>query len=261
MTDLAATRPSGGMTVSIDGRAETASTLMATGNYHAMLGISPQLGRTLVPDDDNPAAQAVAVLSDRYWRSRFSADPGVLGKTIRINNVPITIVGVTPASFTGTQLVTAQAPALTMPLRLEDQMSGESPRLNDATAWWVQVTGRLKPGITAAAGSGKSWRRLSAAGARGDSTGSWRPQSEEERGHAMNRNRTAVPHLLVDAASHGTYDNDQQQMRSLGILGAVVTLVLVLVCANVANLLLSRAVGAPARNLGQVLDRRDAVAG
>jgi len=240
MTELAATRPSGGLTVVIDGRAETATALMATGNYHVMLGVSPQIGRTLLPDDDRPAAEAVAVLSDQFWRSRFLADPGVLGRTIRINNVPITIVGVTPASFTGTQRVTAQAPALTMPLRLEDQMSGESPRLNDATAWWVQVTGRLEPGITARqvqGNLGAVFQRQARAGF----DGFLASQSEEERGLARNRNRTAVPHLLVDAASHGTYDNDEQQMRSLGILGVVVTLVLVLVCANVANLLLSRA--------------------
>ena len=79
MTDLAASRP-GGITVTIDGRAETASRLMVSGNYHVLLGVGARIGRTLVPDDDDPAAPAVAVLSDRFWRSRFSSDPGVLGR-------------------------------------------------------------------------------------------------------------------------------------------------------------------------------------
>ena len=85
MADLAATRP-GGVTVTIDGRAERTSTLMATGNYHALLGVAARIGRTLAPEDDNPAAPAVAVLAERYWRSRFSSDPGVIGKVVRINS-------------------------------------------------------------------------------------------------------------------------------------------------------------------------------
>ena len=96
MTDLAGSRPKG-ITVTIDGRAETASALLVTGNYHGLLGVTARIGRTLAPDDDNPAAPAVATLSDRYWQTRFAADPGVLGKTISINKVPVTIVGVTPA--------------------------------------------------------------------------------------------------------------------------------------------------------------------
>ena len=147
MTDLAGSRPTG-ITVTIDGRAETASALLVTGNYHGLLGVTARIGRTLAPDDDNPAAPAVATLSERFWQTRFAADPGVLGKTISINKVPVTIVGVTPASFTGTQLVNARLQDFTMPLRLDDQISGDDPRMNDATAWWVQVTGRLKPGIT-----------------------------------------------------------------------------------------------------------------
>ncbi|RPI52756.1 MAG: ABC transporter permease [Acidobacteria bacterium] len=240
MTDLAATRPSGGLRVTIDGRAETASALMATGNYHALLGVAARIGRTLEPDDDNPAAPAVAVLSDRYWRSRFSADQGVLGKTIRVNGVPVTIVGVTVSSFTGTQRVTAQPSDLTLPIRLDDQTSGDAPRLNDPTAWWVQVTGRLKPGMTPEQVRGNLEAILQRQ-ARAGLEEYLASASEEIRNRSRNQGRTAVPHLLVDSASRGTYDNDARQMRALTILGGVVGLVLLLVCANVANLLLSRA--------------------
>jgi predicted permease len=238
MTDLAGSRPKG-ITVTIDGRAETASALLVTGNYHGLLGVTARIGRTLAPDDDNPAAPAVATLSERFWQTRFAADPGVLGKTISINKVPVTIVGVTPASFTGTQLVNAPLQDFTMPLRLDDQISGDDPRMNDATAWWVQMTGRLKPGITFAQVKG-NLEPVFQHQARAGLEAFLAAASEKERNLSRNQGRTAVPQLLVDSASRGTYDTDSLQMRALSLLSAVAMLVLMLVCANVANLLLSR---------------------
>jgi predicted permease len=238
MTDLAATRPSG-ITVTIDGRAETARALMATGNYHALLGVTARIGRTLLPEDDDPAAPAVAVLSDGYWRTRFGADPSVLGRTIRIGRIPVTVVGVTDPSFTGTQTIAAEPPSLTAPLRLDDQISGEDPRLSDPTAWWVQITGRLKPGMTADqvhGNLGAVFQRQARAGM----DAYLARVSEEIRTRSDNQGRTAVPHLLVDSARRGTYDQNEFQIRALTLLGAIVALVLVLVSANVANLLLSR---------------------
>jgi predicted permease len=239
MTDLAGSRP-GGAIVTIDGRAERATTLMVSGNYHQLLGVSPRIGRILLPEDDNPAAPAVAVLSDRYWRSRFSSNPGVIGTVVRVNNLPVTIVGVTAESFTGTQLVWAQGSSLTMPIRFDDQISGDAPRMNDATAWWIQVTGRLKPGIAPEQVHGNLspvFQRQARAGMDAFLASA----SDEVRNRSDNQGRTAIPHLLVDSASRGTYDSDQRQVTALSLLGTVVALVLLLVCANVANLLLSRA--------------------
>jgi predicted permease len=238
MTDLAGSRPAG-ITVTIDGRAETATALLVTGNYHGLLGVTARIGRTLAPDDDNPAAPAVATLSDRFWQTRFAADPGVLGKTISINKVPVTIVGVTSASFTGTQIVNGRLQDVTMPLRLDDQISGDDPRMNDATAWWVQVTGRLKPGITFAQVKG-NLEPVFQHQARAGLEAFLAARSDKERSLSRNQARTAVPHLLVDSASRGTYDADTRQTRALSLLSSVAVLVLVLVCANVANLLLSR---------------------
>jgi predicted permease len=238
MTDLAGSRPKG-ITVTIDGRAETANALLVTGNYHGLLGVTARIGRTLAPDDDNPEAPAVATLSEPFWQTRFAADPGVLGKTISINKVPVTIVGVTQASFTGTQLVNAPLQNFTMPLRLDDQISGDDPRMNDATAWWVQVTGRLKPGITLAQVKG-NLEPVFQQQARAGLDAFLAAASDRDRSLSRNQGRTAVPQLLVESASRGTYDADERQMRALSLLSAVAVMVLVLVCANVANLLLSR---------------------
>jgi predicted permease len=239
MIDLAGSRPAG-ITVTISGRAETARALLTTGNYYALLGVPARIGRTLTPDDDNLAAPAVATLSDRYWRSRFGADPAVLGKVVSINKIPMTIVGVTAPSFTGTQHINADLQDFSLPLRLDDQISGDDPRMSDATAWWVQVTGRLKPGITPEQVKGNlepvfQWQ------ARAGLDAFLAAASERVRNQSRNKGRTAVPHLLVDSGSRGTYDADEDQTRALAIIGAVVALVLLLVCANVANLLLARA--------------------
>ena len=145
-----------------------------------------------------------------------------------------------------------------MPIRLEDQISGEAPRLNDATAWWVQVTGRLKPASRLQQVHGNLGPGFPASGARRDGRVIWRRRSEEVRNRSENQGRTAVPHLLVDSASRGTYDNDERQMRALTIIGAVVALVLV---ARLRERRESSALArnrAPARDFRQAVDGRDA---
>src|SRR5687768_11830971 len=118
MTDLAAVAPFGSVNVVVDGNAEIATALIASGNYHQLLGVTSVVGRTLLPEDDQPNAPPVAAISPGFWSRRFGSDPSVVGKVVNANNTLVTIVGVTAPEFTGVQRVVADAPDLVFPLAL-----------------------------------------------------------------------------------------------------------------------------------------------
>src|SRR4030095_13950505 len=151
---LFACAPFGRVSVVVDGQAEIATSFISTGNYYRVLGVNAMLGRTIVPEDDQPSAPPVAVLSARYWRSRFGSDPQAVGKVIRINNVTVTVVGRLHLEFTGVQQTVSDGTEVGVPLALDGQLSTgpteQSSRMNQPTYWWLQVMGRLKPGATAA---------------------------------------------------------------------------------------------------------------
>ena len=241
MTDLFACAPFGRVNVVVDGQAELASSFIATGNYFQMLGVSARLGRTILPDDDKPSAPPVAVISSQYWHKRFGTDPSVVGKVVRISNVPVTIVGVLPAGFIGVQSTTAQLPEVSLPLSLDPQLttSPGAPRLAQPTTWWLQVMGRLKPGVTAAQVQG-NLEGVFQHTARAGFDSYLKALPDAERGTASYRDRTHIPHLRIDSGARGVYDVSATDVRAMRILSAVVALLLLIVCANVANLLLSR---------------------
>ena len=244
LSDIVGCVPSGNLNVTVGNDTQQATAVRATGNYFSALGVNAALGRTIGPDDDREGAPPVAVVSDRFWRSRLGGDPAAVGRSIRVNGVSIAVVGVLPATFHGIQSANAEDRDLTLPLSIEQQITpvaSGSPRLAQATTWWIQIVGRLKPGVTAEQ-------------VRAELDGVFQRTAREgldqylaalsgaERGLAQFNGRTAVPHLLVDSAAHGVYDANPNDMLSITILTTVVALVLLLVCANVANLLLSRGV-------------------
>jgi predicted permease len=240
MEDLFACAPFGRVNLVVDGQAEIANSFISTGNYYQMLGVKTRIGRTIVPDDDRPDAPPVAVISSQYWDRRFGSDPKVVGKTVRMNNVIVTIVGVLDPAFTGVQQPVAEPPDISVPLALDPQLTVGPPRPSQATYWWLQVMGRLKPGVTAAQVQG-NLEGLFQSTAKAGMDAYLASLSDSERGTASNRRRREVPRLRVDSGSRGIYDAQQNEVRSVTILGVVVTMVLLIVCANVANLLLSRA--------------------
>ena len=242
MTDLFACAPAGRVNVVVDGQAEIATSFVSTGNYYQVLGVNARLGRTILPDDDRATASPVVMLSDKYWRTRFGSDPNVVGKVVRINNVAVTIVGVLPPDFTGIQQAVNEAPDVSFPVALDPQLTvgNEPERLKQPTTWWLQVMGRLKPGVTAAQVQG-NLEGVFQSTARAGLDSFLASLDEATRGNSRNRNRTALPRLLVDSGSRGIYDANTTDVRAVTILAVIVALVLLIVCANVANLLLSRA--------------------
>jgi predicted permease len=249
MADLAAFAPFGRVNASVDNQAELATAFVSSGNYYQMLGVKARLGRTIDPDDDKPTAPPVAMISSKYWHSRFGTDPAVVGKTMKISGVLVTIVGVLPPDFTGVQQPIADAPEISVPVALLPQL--ETPirmspagaftnRLAQPTYWWLQVMGRLQPGATAEqvrGNLGTVFQNTARAGL-AQYLGAL---SDKERSASGNQNRTEVPRLFVESGARGIYDANTNDLRSLTILMVVVALVLLIVCANVANLLLSRA--------------------
>jgi predicted permease len=242
LTDLFACAPNGRVNVTADGVAEVADSFVSTGNYYQLLGVTARIGRTILPEDDRPTAPPVAVISSKYWHSRFGTDPGVIGKTVRVNNVAVTIVGVLSPDFTGVQKPTAEPPDISLPLLLQPQVdtNPNGDRMGQPTYWWLQVMGRLKPGATAAQVLG-NLDGVFQNTARAGLDQYMKSISDADRSTVRNRMRTNVPNLQVETGAFGIYDPNVNDVRSVTILGVVVALVLLIVCANVANLLLSRA--------------------
>src|SRR4029077_1949057 len=148
---------------------------------------------------------------------------------IRVNAVPTTIVGVLPAAFTGVQETVTDAPDIALPLSLDPQLRPGTTRLTAPTTWWVQIVGRVKPGITAAQVEA-NFANVFQDTARTSLETYRAGLSDEARSAAAMRSRTEVPRLLVDSGSRGVYDVDQSTIRFTTMLSVVVALVLLIVC-------------------------------
>jgi predicted permease len=250
LTDLAAGAPAGSLNVMIGDDAELATAYMASGSYFNVLGVPAFAGRLLIEADDAPGAPPAAVISHAYWQKRFGGDREVIGRAVSMSGQMVTIVGVTPPGFHGIQRLGADPPDVTYPLVFDAVFSPPQPlpnakvaipRMSQPTYWWLQLVGRLKPDASLASARA-NFSTVFANSARAGAAEYQASLSAEERNLSYNRQRgDAVPDLLVKSAAHGYYDVDPQAQRSAGFLAAVVVIVLLIVCANVANLQLSRA--------------------
>jgi predicted permease len=206
---------------------------VVTGNHFAFFGISPHLGRLLVPSDDETGAARVVVISHRMWQAEFGAAPSAIGQTLTLRGLPYTIVGVTRPDFNG--VVPLLTPELWLPMAhveevepagISDVVPGPGrTRLERRGLRWMFVKGRLKPGVTAEqahANVALLGRQLEAAF----------PQTNKDR--RMSAVPTSEVRMLVPQASG---------VLSMGAAGlmSVVGLVLLIACANVAGMLLARA--------------------
>jgi predicted permease len=217
----------------VDGQAEVASGLVVSGGYFTGLGVQPALGRAITAEDDRSAAPAVVVLSHRYWERRFGANPAVIGKQINLNNAAFTIIGVTPQEFAGV-MGEGNAPDLTIPLMMESLVRGNNTNLNQQGLWWLLMMGRLKPGATME----QARAELETVFQRTAFENMTRPANQTQAAPTAPQD---YPRLDVQPGRRGDTHWSWYQRQSLYLLMAVVGLVLLIACVNVANLLLARA--------------------
>jgi predicted permease len=216
------------------GQAEVVTAQVVSGNYFTALGVPAMIGRTLTDADDNVAATPIVVLSHRFWVNRFNGDPAAIGKQVNINNVAFTIAGVTPPGFSGTAQV-GSSQDVSVPLAWEPQINGKLSNLEGAGIWWLRVMGRLKPGVT------MEQAEVSLAGPFQQSVLEQRALRKTDSGAALRTlDPKDLPRLGVESGSRGEMNSRRWFAPALRLLAGVVGVVLLIACANVANLLLVR---------------------
>lgn len=199
-----------------------------SGNFFAMLGVNANPGRVVSKFDDKPNAPPVAVMSYRVWAQNYGLDPSVIGATFNINDKPFTVVGVTPPSFYGARLSSAP-PDFYLPLAAEPLIKGESSILNKPDTHWLNVIGRVSPQTNIALIEAKMRVEL-------------RQWLESHRSEMSASERTELPRqtLNLGPGGAGITSMRQQYGDSLWNLLTISGFVMLIVCANVANLMLVR---------------------
>jgi len=232
-----------GMNVNADGQADIANGQAVSGNYYTALGVQPALGRLITDEDDKANATPVAVLSHRYWQRRFGGDTAVIGKQINLNNLAFTVVGVSAKGFDGTMGL-GSTQDVTMPISLESQLYADKTRsyMNGAGIWWLRIMGRLKPGATPEQAQAQLQNIFQQSVV--EHRAARQAAALASGGNAINNlDPSQYPRLYADPGAQGEMYLRNNYRPSLYLLLGVVGLVLLIACANVANLLLSRAAG------------------
>jgi predicted permease len=209
--------------------AQRAQGHLVSGNYFAVLGVNAMQGRVLTNEDDAPAAPPTAVISNGYWQQKLNSDPQVVGKSVLLNGTAFTIVGVMPPQFFGIRV--RRSPDFWLPLRFQPEIELRKSYLEDKNVYWLNLVGRLNPGIQLAQ-------------AQAAVNVEYRQVLTEQAGSQMDDDtRQAIQNAYISLASgaRGLSGLRTFYSEALRMLMVIVALVLLIACANVGNLLLSRA--------------------
>ena len=223
-----------GASIATHGQTDMGSGELVTGNYFDVLGVRPALGRVLSPaDDDVQGAHPVVVLSYGYWTQHFGSDPTVLNQTILVNDTVMTIVGVTQAGFTGIQV--GQTPDIFLPMTMKGQMTPVRNGLDDWNDSFLALLARLKPGVS---------MEQAQAGINVD----YSPLLEQQIAsikhlEAKERQQFLSKKIVLYPGAQGRTIAQRDSGPALTALFAMVALVLLIACTNVANLLLAKGAG------------------
>jgi predicted permease len=220
-----------GANLAARGQTSSGRGMLVSGSYFPVLGLTPALGRLLGPDDDRtPGESHVVVLSHAYWQSRFGSDPSVVNQTIIVNGQTMTIVGVAPRGFTGTTI--GVKPDVFAPITMRG-FSEPFKGFDNRRSYWAYVFARLKPGGSieqAATTLSGPYRNILTD-----------VEAPLQRGmSAQTLTRFKAKPLLVEPGSHGQSSVSHVARAPLTMLLGVTAFVLLIACANIANLLLAR---------------------
>jgi predicted permease len=216
----------GGQTDAVDG-------LFVSGTFFGVLGVEPSLGRLLTVADDRRGGGAdgpTAVISHRFWQRRYAGDPSVIGRRLLLDRVPVTIVGVVPARFLGPTV--GRTFDVAVPIGLADLLRPGAPQslLDGRSHWWLRVLFRLRPGQTLEAATAML-RSIQPAVRAATIPPRWTPEEQA---------RYLTGPFVLEPAAAGRSELRTQYREPLLVLLAMVGIVLLIACANVANLLLAR---------------------
>ena len=226
LQDLFAFKDFGRLNSAIDGEADVVTGEFVSGNFYQGLEVVPSLGRPIEPADDAaPGSGPVAVISDAFWARRFGRSPAVIGKKILLSLTPVTIIGVNPPIFTGASSVQI-SPDVFIPFSMQPILlpRRDGSLLNDPNEWWMQIMGRLKPGVP---------------------ENSVRPSLNVALAQAVRTTMVLkpdadIPQLDLENGSRGLNMAHQFYAQPTYMLLSLAGLLLLLSCANLANLLLAR---------------------
>ena len=202
---------------------------LVSGNYFSVLGVSARRGRVFTPEDDSPNAQPVAVISNGYWERKLNSDPAIIGKNLAINGTNFTVIGVMPPEFFGERV--RRSPDFWLPLSFHPQVDLRKSFLDDNTVYWLMMIGRLKPGVKIE--QAQSNINLALRQFLTDQSGS---QLTEDRQRGIQNT-----YVTLAAGRGGISGLRLRYSKPLQMLMVIVGMVLLIACANVGSLLLSRA--------------------